>query len=152
MQRPPPPELADFLAPFPDEVVGVALGLRAGVLEVIPHAHEIVWDATNAVSIVHGASERWTTDGITHIAIYARHVNLGFNDGATLDDPRRVLIGTGSRIRHHSFHQLVDVTRADWLPVYVMAAVRQAGHDRSLGDGRTTVRRSRGPKRRPGSS
>ena len=150
MARRVPPELRTFLAPFPDDVAETALALRARILAVVPRAHEIVWDATNAVSIVHGASERWREDAITHIAVYARHVNLGFNHGAGLSDPRGVLEGTGSRIRHVPFRGRDDVETADWIDEYVDEALRAAGQDRSLGDSRTTIRSSKGPKRRPG--
>jgi hypothetical protein len=119
------------------------------VLVVIPRAHEIVWDATNAVSIVHGNSERWREEAITHIAVYAKHANLGFNDGATLTDPSRVLSGSGSRIRHVTFRRVADVESAAWIEDYVREAVAAAGYGTDLGDGGTTVRRSEGTKRRP---
>ena len=35
-----------------------------------------------------------------HIAAYSEHVNLGFNQGARLDDPDEVLEGSGKLIRH----------------------------------------------------
>lgn len=145
-----PTELREFLAPFPDNVAETALALRARVLAVVPRAHEIVWDATNAVSIGHGASEQWTKDAITHIAVYAGHVNLGFNQGAGLTDPRGVLEGTGSRVRHARFRGPDEVEAADWIDEYVDEALHAAGQNRSLGDSRTTIRTSKGPKRRPG--
>jgi hypothetical protein len=144
-----PRELREFLAPFPDDVAATALALRNRVLAVVPRAHEIVWDAPNAVSIVHGASERWRDDAVTHIAVYSRHVNLGFNRGAGLADPRGILEGTGARIRHAPFRGPSEVEAADWIDEYIDEALRAAGQDRSLGDGRTTVRRAQGPKRRP---
>lgn len=145
-----PRELHEFLAPFPDQVAETALALRDRVLAVVPRAHEIVWDATNAVSIVHSASPRWRTDAITHVAVYAKHVNLGFNDGATLPDPLGVLTGSGARIRHVTFRTLDDVERAGWIDDYVLTAAVAAGFDAAMGDGETTVRRSAGAKRRPG--
>lgn len=144
-----PPELREFLAPYPDEVVETALALRSRVLAVMPHAHETVWDATNAVSIVHGASERWRDDAVTHIAAYPRHANLGFNNGAALSDPRGVLAGSGSRIRHVTFRRASEVDEASWIDDYVTEAIAAAGFTSGLDDGRTTVRRSQGAKRRP---
>jgi hypothetical protein len=147
--RPVPPELHEFLAPFPSAVAETALALRDRVLRVLPRAHEIVWDATNAVSVVHGATAHWRTDAVTHIAIYAKHANLGFNDGASLPDPLGVLAGSGARIRHVTFHSADDVSRAPWIDEYVRAAVAAAGFDEAVGDGGTTVRRSAGARRRP---
>jgi len=149
MSRSVPAELTQLLRPYPASVVKVALALRARVLGVLPNVHEIVWDAANAVSVVHGASERWQDDGITHIAVYAGHVNLGFNDGARLPDPQGVLAGAGSRIRHVTFRTIDEVAAARWIDQYVWAAADAAGLPPGGGDGRTTVRRSSGPKRRP---
>ena len=47
-----PRKLREFLAPFPDDIQSIALALRAPVLGCMPDAHEVVWDATNAVSLV----------------------------------------------------------------------------------------------------
>jgi hypothetical protein len=101
------------------------------------------------VSIVHSASPRWRADAITHVAVYAKHVNLGFNDGATLPDPLGILTGSGARIRHFTFRTLDDVERARWIDDYVLAAAVAAGFDIAMGDGETTVRLSAGAKRRP---
>jgi hypothetical protein len=147
MTRRVPPEVLEFLEPFPDGVAEIVLALRTRVLASMPNAHEIVWDATNAVSLVYAPATRWQ-DGVVHIATYAKHANLGFNDGASLDDPARVLVGTGSRIRHVTLRSLDDVA-APWVDGYLRAALAHAGLDASMGDGGTTVRASHGPKRRP---
>jgi hypothetical protein len=147
MDRPVPGEVATFLAPYPGAVYDLAVGLRAQVLAVMPNAHEFVWDATNAVSLAYTPTTDWH-DGIVHIACYAKHVNLGFNDGATLPDPLGLLAGSGSRIRHVSF-RTTDEVAAGWIGDYVRAALAQAQVPDDAGDGGTTVRVSNGPKRRP---
>src|SRR6185503_1986161 len=121
MTRPVPPELLEFLEPFPDDVAEIGLALRTRVLGSMPCAHEIVWDATNAVSLVYAPSARWQ-DGVVHIATYTKHVNLGFNDGASLDDPSGLLRGTGSRIRHVTCRSVDDVAAA-WVDDYLHAAL-----------------------------
>jgi Domain of unknown function (DU1801) len=148
MPRAVPAELVDFLAPFSDEVRELALGLRARVLTVMPNAHEFVWDATNAVSLAYTPTTRWQ-DSVVHIASYAQWVNLGFNDGAALDDPLGILVGTGAHIRHVRFGAIGDLEAA-WLGDYLRAALDNAGCRADMGDGGTTVRVSAGPKRRPG--
>jgi hypothetical protein len=90
---------------------------------------------------------RWQ-DAVVHVATYTKHVNLGFNDGASLTDPLGILAGTGSRVRHVSFRSVEDV-RAPWVDEYLHAAVAHGGLTASMGDGGTTVRVSKGPKRRP---
>ena len=148
--RPAPPELVEFLAPFGDDVHEIVHRLRIRVLGVMPEAHEIVWDATNAVSLVYAPSTRWQ-DGVCHIAVYSKHANLGFNDGATLADPLGVLTGTGARIRHVTFRTAGEAD-APWVEDYLRAALAHADHTSAMGDGGTTVRVSDGPKRRPGIS
>jgi hypothetical protein len=144
-----PAELDDFLAPFADVVVEITLLLRDRVLAAMPNAHEVVWDATNAVSLVFTPTRRWQ-DGICHIAVYTRHANLGFNNGAALDDPRRALEGTGAYIRHIPI-RTVEAARETWLDEYLRAAMMNANVTAADGDGGTTVRRSAGKKRRPAS-
>ena len=147
MPRAVPAALIDLLAPFSDEVQELALALRARVLRVMPNAHEFVWDATNAVSLVYTPTTRWQ-DGVVHIASYTKWVNLGFNDGTALDDPLGILAGTGSRVRHVRFRAVSDLD-APWLEDYLRAAMDNAGCRADMGDGGTTVRVSAGPKRRP---
>jgi hypothetical protein len=143
-----PPELAEFLAPFDDDLAEVVYRLRERVLGVMPNAHEFVWDATNAVSLAFTPTTRWQ-DAVCHIATYTRHANLGFNDGATLDDPFRVLKGTGRRIRHVTF-RTVDEVDVLWIDDYLTRAMTNAGMTPDMGDRGTTLRVSKGPKRRPG--
>src|ERR1041385_5180667 len=99
MKYPPPAALKKFLKPYDREVRDLALGLRALVLEEMAPCYENIYDAYSAVAIGYGASDR-LSDGILHIAVYTTGANLGFNDGATLDDPKDILEGTGNRIRH----------------------------------------------------
>ncbi len=117
------------------------------MLEFLPNAHEVVWDATNALSLVFTLTDRWQ-DGICHVALYSKHMNLGFNDGALLDDPEAVLKGTGARIRHATFSS-PDAVDAAWIDDYLAAAVANVDMTVEIGDGGTTIRESSGPRRRP---
>jgi hypothetical protein len=85
---------------------------------------------------------------VIHIATYGTRVILGFNDGATLDDPLGILTGTGNRIRHVTFRTIADVD-ADWVDDYLAAALDQAELTPSMGDRGTTIRVAEGAKRRP---
>src|SRR5258705_573943 len=99
MSHSPPAALKRFLKPYDPEVRALALQLRALVLEEMAPCYENIYDAYSAVAIGFGTSDR-LRDGIFHIAVYSQHVNLGFNDGATLDDPKGILQDVGNRIRH----------------------------------------------------
>lgn len=121
--------------------------LRTRVLKIVPNAHETVWDAANAVSLVFSPTPRWQ-DGICHIATYSEHVNLGFNQGGILDDPLGILEGTGNRIRHVSFHSRSE-TKGKWIDDYVERAMEAACMSPKDGDRGTTIRIMKGEKRRP---
>jgi hypothetical protein len=63
------------------------------------------------IVLLYGATERVIDDGMCHINVFVRHVNLGFSRGAELDDPRGVLRGTGKAMRHITLKTLSDLNR-----------------------------------------
>src|SRR5713101_8971502 len=105
-----PPALIKFLKPYDRKIRELALQLRALVLEEIGPCYENIYDAYSAVAIGYGTSDR-LSDGIFHIAVYSNHVNLGFNDGASLDDPKGILEGAGKLIRHITIKTAEDLER-----------------------------------------
>ena len=143
--REPPAAVHELLASHPDHVVATVLAVRDRVLRAFPSAHEIVWDANNAVSLVYSLDERWRDTGVVHVAAYSKHVNLGFNHGAGMDDPLGILAGSGAAIRHVR----VEDPEAPWIEDYVRGALDHLGFAPGDGDGGTTVRSSTGTKRRP---
>jgi len=108
----PPPALIKFLKPYDPEIQDLALKLRALMLEEMAPCYENIYDAYSAVAIGYGTSDR-LNDGIFHIAVYSKHVNLGFNDGATLDDPKGILQGAGNKIRHLTIRTSEDIKRPE---------------------------------------
>lgn len=129
----PPRELIKFLKPYDRVVKELALGLRALVLEEMAPCHENIYDAYSAVAIGYGPTDR-LGDGVLHIAVYGSGVNLGFNHGATLDDPLGVLKGTGKRIRHISLKTAADLKRPE-IRSYIRRARKMAIADaRKLGE------------------
>ena len=110
MTHRPPPALIKFLKPYDREIRDLALKLRELVLEEMAPCYENIYDAYSAVAIGYGTSDR-LRDGIFHIAVYSKAVNLGFNDGASLADPKGILLGTGNRIRHLTIKTPEDLAR-----------------------------------------
>jgi len=108
----PPPELIRFLKPYDRAIQKLALSLRSLVLEEMAPCHENIYDAYNAVAIGYGPTDR-LKDGVFHIAVYARHVNLGFNHGAALADSLGILEGTGKQIRHITIKSPADLERPE---------------------------------------
>ncbi len=133
MNYPPPRDLIRFLKPYDRDIRDLALELRALVLEEMAPCYENIYDAYSAVAIGYGTSDR-LRDGVFHVAVYSKHVNLGFNDGATLDDPKRILQGAGSRIRHITIKTLEDLKRPE-IRSYIRRARKKALADvRKLGE------------------
>jgi hypothetical protein len=124
VKYPPPGELVKFLKPYDREVRDLALQLRALVLEEMAPCYENIYDAYSAVAIGYGTSDR-LRDGIFHIAVYSKHVNLGFNDGASLADPRGILLGAGNQIRHITIKTPDDLARPE-IRTYIKRARRFA--------------------------
>jgi hypothetical protein len=135
MAHRPSAALIKFLKPYDREIRDLALRLRKLVLEEMAPCHENIYDAYSAVAIGYGPSDR-LRDGVFHIAVYSKHVNLGFNDGATLADPKGILQGAGKRIRHLTFKTAADLERPE-VRAYIRRARKQARADaRKLGEPR----------------
>jgi len=156
MTHPAPADLIKFLRPYDRQVQELALKLRALVLEEMAPCYENIYDAYSAVAIGYGTSDK-LRDGIFHLAVYSKHVNLGFNEGATLHDPKGILQGNGNQIRHITIKSAEDIKRPE-LRAYIRRAKKKAFADaRKLGEPFTqqpagvvsTVKAIYAKKRRP---
>jgi len=108
LRNSPPKELIKFLKPYDPAIRDLALALRTLVLEELAPCCENIYDAYSAVAMGYGPTDR-LRDGICHIAVYSSHVNLGFNFGATLADPKGILEGSGNQIRHVTINSPADL-------------------------------------------
>src|SRR5204863_6970311 len=95
-----PAELLEFLAKHDPAIHSLALGLRQVVLDAIAPCHEYIFQMRSNVVLLYGATARIMADGICQIAILRHHVTLVFPDGISLEDPTRVLRGTGRTMRY----------------------------------------------------
>ena len=122
----PPRELLEFLRRHDPAVQSLALGLRKVVHEEMTPCHEYIFEMRSKVVLLYGATERVIEDGICHISVFARHVNLGFPRGADLDDSAGALQGTGKAMRHITLKTLSDLDRPD-VRQYLRRARKHAG-------------------------
>lgn len=150
MILPEPPEYAEFLAPYPEATQVLARSLRNRLIELLPPCIETLWDATNTVGMAYGFTEK-NTDHFLHLASYTKYVNLGFSQGASLNDPEGRLKGTGARIRHIKLTQVLDL-EDPYLHRLIEGACALAVRSREVVEPRTLVRVMAGVKRRPQSS
>lgn len=132
MSYPPPKALLEFLQPFDRRIQELALATRALVLEEMAPCVEPMYDAYNAVALGYGSSER-LKDGVCHIAVYAGHVNIGFNHGAELNNKGGLLQGTGRNVRHITIRNAEDLNNPA-IRGYLRAAYKLAGMKQSTRD------------------
>ena len=124
MARPPDRRLLGYLAPYDPHVASLALALRELVLEEAPEAIESIAKGY-AVAIGFSFTGKPMKDGFCHVVAYATHVNLGFNRGADLPDPARILKGTGKAIRHITLHGHEDL-EGNLIRRYLQVAIEHA--------------------------
>ena len=96
----PEEQLAGFLAKFTPEVAALAEAALTKLRARFPTAVQMVYDNYNFLVIGFGPSER-ASEAIFSIALHARGVGLCFlQAGPQLPDPKKLLQGSGKRVRH----------------------------------------------------
>jgi hypothetical protein len=126
MMRPTPAkQLAQFLAKYDPDVVGVARRARALLRKRLPGAFELVYDNYNALAIAYSPKD--TSSAATFsIAVYPRWVSLFFAQGARLPDPKKLLKGGGNTMRHIVLTSAEDIQSRD-IEALIAAALTLAG-------------------------
>jgi hypothetical protein len=124
MTRPPDRRLLDYLAAYDPHISDLTLALREVVLEEAPEAIESIVKSY-AVAIGFSFTGKPMKDGFCHVVTYATHVNLGFNRGAQLPDPKRILMGKGKSIRHITMKDQSELENPA-VRRYLQAAIEQA--------------------------
>jgi hypothetical protein len=137
MERPPHPRLVGFLEAYERPIGDLALALREIVLEEAPDASESIYQVYT-VAIWFGFSGKMK-DMFCFITTHAKHVNLGFPNGASLPDPNGVLEGEGKAMRHIKFKNLDDLERP-YVRRYIHAAMERAAPAGTRGTGKSVVK------------
>jgi len=88
-----------FLLNFKEnKVIELFRDLREFILEIYPDSNELLYH-THALTAVFSVSDK-LSGAFCMLPIYTNHLNLGFNKGTLLNDPHKLLTGTGNLIRH----------------------------------------------------
>jgi hypothetical protein len=95
----PEARLQSFLEKFTPEIAAQAAAALNKMRQRLPGAAELVYDNYNALAIGFGPNER-TSDILFSIAVYPRWVSLFLMGGPELDDPHKLLKGSGTMVRH----------------------------------------------------
>lgn len=106
-------QLNEFLAKYTPEISSLAKAVLIKMRKHIPGAIELVYDNYNALAIGFAPTER-ASDAIVSIALYPRWISLFFlQSGAMLDDPKGLLKGSGTKIRHIVLDSADDLDKKD---------------------------------------
>ena len=100
--------LAGFLAKYDPAVAGIARAALKLLRKRLPGSTELVYDNYNALAIGFGPGEK-PAEAIFSIAVYPRWVSLFFLQGSRLQDPNKLLKGSGSRVRHIVLGEARDI-------------------------------------------
>ena len=117
--RPIHPDFQSLLDLKSKALIELFRDLRSYILQLAPDSIELLYH-THALTAVFSVSEK-LADAFCMIPIYSNHLNLGFNKGTLLKDPKKLLTGTGKLIRH------IDIqSKADYRNPGVKALIQEA--------------------------
>nr|WP_321233804.1 DUF1801 domain-containing protein [uncultured Psychroserpens sp.] len=100
------PDFVKHLKHKDQSLIDLYTDLREFILEIHPQSNELLYH-THALTSLYSVSEKMG-DGFCMIPIYSNHLNLGFNKGTVLNDPKKLLQGTGKWIRHIAINTIED--------------------------------------------
>jgi hypothetical protein len=143
----PSKQLAAFIAKFDPKVAKLIRACRTEVRKLLPTAIELVYDNYNFFVIGYASTER-ASDAILSIAAASNGVGLAFIHGASLPDPKKLLLGSGKQNR---FIRLPTVgpLKSPEVVTLIRVAVAQAKAPLPTTRGGYTVIKSISSKQRP---
>ena len=86
------------IAAYPEPIKALARQVRALIHDILPEVVEVVWVQQKNTGF--GTGIKKNTEHFCWLMPAQNHVNLGFNYGAELPDPAKLLEGTGELFRH----------------------------------------------------
>ncbi len=147
MEPTPAKQLATFLKKYDPVVAAVARGALTRLRKRLPGAMELVYDNYNALAIGFGPSQR-ASEVVISIALYPRWVTLFFLYGARLADPKKILKGSGARVRHIVLRAAADIDSKD-IGTLISAALKHASQRIDPRQRRQLIIKSVSAKQRP---
>jgi hypothetical protein len=140
-------QLAGFIKKFDSKNAALIRSVRKVLRKRLPTANELVYDNYNFFVIGYCSTER-PSDCILSLAAGANGVGLSFYHGATLPDPDRLLLGSGSQNRFIRIESAATLTRPE-VEELIAAAIKQAEAPLPGSGGGRLVIRSISKKQRP---
>jgi Domain of unknown function (DU1801) len=117
-------QLAGFINKFDSKNAALIRSVRKVLRKRLSTANELVYDNYNFFVIGYCSTER-PSDCILSIAAGANGVGLSFYHGATLPDPHKLLLGSGTQNRFIRIESAATLTRPE-VEELIAAAVKHA--------------------------
>ena len=140
-------QISAFIGKFEPAVAKIIRGCRAELRKILPAALELVYDNYNFFVIGYAITER-ASDCILSIAAASSGVILSFYQGASLPDPKGILLGSGKQNRFIRIPNPELLRSRDVLEM-IRAAVAQAKTPFPKTGKRRTIIKSISKKQRP---
>ena len=96
---------------FSDEIKDITRETRKLIYRVLPEVVEVVWVQQKNIGFGTGIKKK--TEHFCWLMPATKHVNLGFNYGAELPDPKNLLEGTGKLFRHVKIKSIEQLKEKD---------------------------------------
>jgi hypothetical protein len=140
-------QLRAFIEKFGETDQRLIRAVRSAVRRRLPTANELVWDNYNFFVIGYSPTER-PRDSILSIAARANGVGLCFIHGASLPDPKGLLLGSGRQTRFIRVESASELSHPDVEELIDAAISRAKKPLPASGRGRLVIR-SIAAKQRP---
>ena len=141
-------QLAGFLSKYDPAIAAHVRAALAQLRKRVPGAVELVYDNYNALAIGFGPGEK-ASEAILSIAAYPRWVSLFFLQGVGLPDPKKLLQGSGTRVRHIVLKDPRRDLACPDVEALIAAALKSAVRPIDPAQRRQLVIKSVSPKQRP---
>ena len=139
--------LQSFIAKFEPRQQRLIRAVRGILRRRFPTAHELVYDNYNFFVIGYCSTER-PSDCVFSIAAAANGVGLCLTHGASLPDPKKVLVGAGRQTRFLRLASTSVLARPEVKTLLTQAVARAKAPLPATGRGRLIIR-SVSAKQRP---
>jgi hypothetical protein len=145
----PDPEYLNLLMRYGRPIQEMAFAARKLILEEAPEASEFVYEVYTIAD--HFTFTERPSDAFVFTTTHTNWVNLGFNFGAQLPDPKGLLQGDGKMVRHVRISQPADLD-APGVRELLRAAIAEAERPEGKpAKRRTVVRMAQASKKRSSS-
>jgi hypothetical protein len=91
-------DIAKFVSRYSPEIAAQLRNARSVIRKLVPNGHELVYDNYNALVFAFGPTAK-PSQLVVSVAGYPKWVTVFFARAARLDDPQRLLEGSGKSIR-----------------------------------------------------